>query len=326
MLSRVANCVYWLGRYLERSENYSRFIDVNFNLMLDLPPNVKEQWEPLIRATGDYQLYINQYENFDRQTAIYFLAFDDNNPNSLCMSITKARENARIARDYLTKESWEKLNEIYLFVKEGMKNEIWKKDDSAEFFRDVKYGIQLLYGIADNSVARTEGWYISHLGQYLERADKTSRILDVKYHILLPSVDEVGSPLDFLHWTALLKSVSGFSTYRRFYGKIDPVRVVELLVLDKYFPRSIFFCLTNAEICLKKLSGTTGKGYSNSAEKKLGALQSKLEYEDVDDVISYGLHEYLDSLQIEINHISDAIHDNFFKIKQEFTSQKNIQE
>ncbi len=215
---------------------------------------------------------------------------------------------------------------MYLFVKEGAQNEVWKREDSTRFFMDVKYSIQLLYGIADNSVARTDGWYFSHLGQYLERADKTSRILDVKYHILLPSVDEVGSPLDFLHWTALLKSVSGFNIYRRFYGRIDPVRIVELLVLNKYFPRSIFFCLTNAEICLRKLSGTSGKGYSNTAEKKLGALQSRLEYQDVNDVINEGLHEYLDGLQVEINKISDSIHDNFFTLNKTFVNQHNSQE
>ena len=326
MLSRVANSVYWLGRYLERSENYSRFIDVNFNLMLDLPPNVKEQWEPLIRATGDYDLYTSHYESFDRETAIYFLAFDKHNPNSLISSVTNARENARMVREILTKESWEKLNELYLFVKDGADKETWKSEGAVRFFTDVKYGIQLLYGIADNSVARTEGWYFSHLGQYLERADKTSRILDVKYHILLPSADEVGSPLDFLHWTALLKSVSGFNIYRRFYGKIEPFHIVELLVLNKYFPRSVFFCLTNAETCLRTISGTSGKGYSNSSEKSLGALQSQLEYQDVNDVISSGLHEYLDGLQIKINKISDTIHDNFFKLNSTFTNQKNIQE
>jgi uncharacterized alpha-E superfamily protein len=326
MLSRVANSVYWLGRYLERSENYSRFIDVNFNLMADLPPDVKEQWEPLIRATGDYSLYINNYDNFNREDAIYFLAFDENNPNSLVMSVSRARENARVVRENLTKESWEKLNEIYLFVKEGADKQLWKKEDCSQFFKDVKYGIQLLYGIAENSVARTDPWYFIRLGQYLERADKTSRILDVKYHILLPSVEEVGSQLDFLHWTALLKSVSGYNFYRRFYGKIEPVNIVELLVLNKYFPRSVFFCLTHAENCLRTLSGTTEKGYTNTAEKALGALQSRLEYQDVNEVISSGLHEYLDALQVKINNISDAIHDNFFKLIPNSMNQHNLQE
>jgi len=326
MLSRVANSIYWLGRYLERSENYSRFIDVNFNLMLDLPPNVEEQWEPLIKATGDYDNYTSLFDNFERKHAIYFLAFDNRNPNSLLSSISNARENARIIRENLSTESWEKLNELYHFVNHGAANEVWKQPDPTSFFSGVKYKIQVLYGIADNSVARTQGWYFSHLGQFLERADKTSRILDVKYHILLPSVDEVGSPLDFLHWSALLKSVSGFNVYRRLVGKIDPVGIVNFLVLNKYFPRSVFFCLTEAEICLRKISGTSGKGYNNPAEKTLGALQSQLEYEDVNDVIRIGLHEYLNDLQIKINRVSDAIQEHFFNLKDHNTIQNSLQE
>ncbi|MDZ7693724.1 MAG: alpha-E domain-containing protein [Balneolaceae bacterium] len=314
MLSRVANSIYWLGRYLERSENYARFIDVNYNLTLDLPPDTKEQWRPLVTVTGDIDLYTQNYHDFDRHNAIYFLAFDENNPNSLFSSISKARENARTVREKLTKESWEKLNETYLFVKDGAQNEIWKQEDPREFFQDMKYKIQLLYGIEDNSVARTEEWYFRQLGQFLERADKTSRILDVKYHILLPSPDEIGSTLDILQWMALLKSVSAFNTYRRVHGNIEPSGVVEFLVLNKYFPRSIFFCLSEAEQCLYKISDSSGKGFNNSAEKKIGSLRSQLEYHDVSDVINYGLHEYLDELQLNINEISNAIHENFFSV------------
>ncbi|SEJ40739.1 Uncharacterized conserved protein, Alpha-E superfamily [Cyclobacterium xiamenense] len=321
MLSRVANSIYWLGRYLERAENYARFIDVNFNLMLDLPGDLKEQWEPLILATGDKALYQAKNQNYDMQEVIYFLAFDADNPNSLISSVSKARENARMIRENLTKETWEKLNETYHFVKRGSEGKVWKKEDPRVFFESVKSQILLLYGIADSTVARTEGWYFRQLGQYLERADKTSRILDVKYHILLPSPKEVGSPLDFLHWMALLKSVTAFNTYRRLYGTIDPSGVVEFLVLNQYFPRSVFFCLREAEQSLFKISGTNGSGFSNRAEKSMGELRSKLEFDDVNDIISTGLHEYLEHLQVKINHISNQINDNYFQIKDNFVSQ-----
>lgn len=321
MLSRVANSIYWLGRYLERAENYARFIDVNFNLMLDLPGDLKEQWEPLVMATGDKALYQSSNQSYDMQEVIYFLAFNEENPNSLISSISKARENARMVRENLSKETWEKLNETYHFVKKASENKTWKKEDPRSFFESVKSQILLLYGIADSTVARTEGWYFRQLGQYLERADKTSRILDVKYHILLPSPKEVGSPLDFLHWMALLKSVTAFNTYRRLYGNIDPSGVVEFLVLNKYFPRSVFFCLKEAEQSLFKISGTNGYGYSNSAEKSMGELRSKLEFDDVNDIIATGLHEYLEHLQVKINHISNQINDNYFQIKDNFVSQ-----
>lgn len=321
MLSRVANSIYWLGRYLERAENYARFIDVNFNLMLDLPGDLKEQWEPLIMATGDHELYAAKNSTYGMQEVIYFLAFDLENPNSLISSVTNARENARIIRENLTKETWEKLNETYHFVKRGSESKEWKKEDPRVFFESVKCQILLLYGLADSTVARTEAWYFRQLGQYLERADKTSRILDVKYHILLPSPQEIGSPLDFLHWMALLKSVSAFNTYRRLYGNINPSGVVEFLVLNKYFPRSVFFCLKEAEQCLFKISGSNGTGYSNSAEKTMGELRSRLEYDDVNDIISVGLHEYLESLQNKLNNISQKINDNYFQIKDNFASQ-----
>jgi len=326
MLSRVANSIYWLGRYLERAENYARFINVNFNLMLDLPPDLKEQWEPLIMATGDHEHYKLRNSRYNMQEVIYFLAFDHSNPNSIISSISKARENARMIRENLTKETWEKLNETYHFVNKASDEKIWKKDDPRDFFEDVKSRILLLYGLADNTVARTEGWYFRQLGQYLERADKTSRILDVKYHILLPSANEVGSPLDFLHWMALLKSVTAFNTYRRLYGNISPSGVVEFLLLNKYFPRSVFFCLKEAEQCLYKISGANGDGYSNSAEKAMGELRSKLEFDDVNDIISSGLHEYIGHLQTKINNISNKINDNYFQIKDNFASQTMGQE
>lgn len=327
MLSRVANSIYWLGRYLERAENYARFIDVNFNLMLDLPSDLKEQWEPLITATGDGELYRSRHhDRFEMKEVIHFLAFDLENPNSIISSITHARENARIIRENLTKETWEKLNETYHFVKRGAEKKEWTKTDPRAFFESVKCQILLLYGLADNTVARTEGWYFRQLGQFLERADKNSRILDVKYHILLPSPQEIGSPLDFLHWMALLKSVTGFNTYRRLYGNIDPSMVVEFLVLNKYFPRSVFFCLKEAEQCLYKISGSNGSGFSNSAEKSMGELRSKLEFDDVNDVISGGLHEYLEKLLIKINHISNEINNNYFQIRDNFVSQIMEQE
>lgn len=325
MLSRVADSIYWLGRYLERSENYARFIDVNFNLMLDLPPDKKEQWKPLVTATGDLDLYVNKYNKFDRYNAIYFLGFDNENPNSLLSCISSARENARTVREKLTKESWEKLNEAYLYVQDGRRRKIWEKEDPRAFFTEVKYSIQLLYGIEDSSVARTEEWYFRQLGQFLERADKTSRILDVKYHVLLPSPEEVGSTIDILQWMSLLKSVSGFNTYRRIFGAINPSGVVDFLVLNQYFPRSIFYCLAEAEKCLYKISDSSGLGFSNSAEKALGALRSQLEYYDVSDVIDFGLHEFLDNLQLRINEISDEIHQNFFKIDNGVTIQQNEQ-
>ncbi|QDH80968.1 alpha-E domain-containing protein [Echinicola soli] len=316
MLSRVANSIYWLGRYLERAENYARFIDVNFNLMLDLPPGMKAQWEPLILATGDLELYSKTHEDFDRRSVIHFMTLDKSNPNSILSTVTYARENARIIRENLSKETWEKINELYHVLNQTTERKIWDKKDPRSFFEHIKHSTQLLYGLADSTVARTEGWYFRTLGMYLERADKTSRILDVKYHMLLPTPQEVGSPLDFLHWTALLKSVSAFNTYRRMYGIIDAGGVLEFLIFNRQFPRSVYFCLKEAEDCLHMISDSKTHEFKNGAEKELGALRSKLAFSDINDIINGGLHESIDEIQQKINIISTEIQLNFFQIRQ----------
>ncbi|MFT7231847.1 MAG: putative alpha-E superfamily protein [Cyclobacteriaceae bacterium] len=325
MLSRVANSLFWLGRYTERAENYARFIDVNFNLSLDLPPGLKEQWEPLVTTTGDREAYLKLYSDFSRENVIKFLAFDDKNPNCIYSCISIARENARIIRDSISKETWEVLNELYYYVGSLKKSRVWKKEDPKDYFKQIKYKLQLLNGIAYDTTPRTQWWYFSKMGQFLERADKTSRILDVKYHFLLPSVEEVGSPLDFLHWTALLKSVSGFNAYRKFYGQIKASSIVEYLVLNRYFPRSVLFCLIEVEKCLHEISESK-TGFSNPAEKAIGNLRADLEYADINDVFGLGLHEYLDNLQVRVDEISDAIFHQYFKIKPNYISQSQSQE
>ena len=326
MLSRVANTLFWLGRYLERAENYSRFIDVNFNLCIDLPPGMKEQWKPLISATGDHDAYVSKLgDDFGRHNAIYFLTFDETNPNAIISTIAQARENARMVRESIPKESWESLNELHYYVQDAKKKKVWKNEDPHSFFEFVKNQIHRFNGIASSNAPRTQAWYFTKIGKQLERADKTSRILDVKYHYLLPSVDEVGSPLDFLHWTALLKSVSAFNAYKHLYQKIDPANIVEYLTLNRYFPRSIFFCLMEVEDALHEISGSK-RGYSNPPEKAIGAIRSKLEYTDVNDILQGGLHEFLDEVQIGLNGISTTMHDQFFRIQPNFTPQFQNQE
>ncbi len=320
MLSRVADSLYWLGRYLERAENYARFLDVNFNLSLDLPPGVKEQWEPLLIATEDIKAYDERYENYSRENAIFFLAFDKENQNSIISSIQFARENARVVRENISKEVWEALNDLYHYVNNASHRKIWEKGNPQDFFISTKQRVELIYGIGYSSAIRGDGWYFGQIGQCLERSDKTSRILDVKYHMLLPSIKEVGSPLDFLQWAALLKSVSGYNAYRRYYGKIEPASVVEYLVLNQHFPRSVYYCIKEAENCLRFIRGNRDGGY-NDAERAIGNLRSDLEFSNIQEIISYGLHEYLDELQIKINTISDKIYDQYFKIQPNFSQQ-----
>lgn len=314
MLGRVANTIYWMHRYLERAENYARFVDVNFNLSLELPPDQTAQWKPLVMITGDWDLYATQYKEVRKSTVIHFLAFDDKNPNSIVNCVMNARENARALRPEITKEVWEQVNALYYLVKKAAEKKKHTNESLTDFFTDVKKGIQLVYGMYDATISRNEGWIFSNIGQAIERTDKTSRVLDAKYHLLLEKPTLVGNTQDLIQWAALLKSVSAYDMYRKKHGKLTPATIAEFLILDTEFPRSILHCLIRLERSLNVLSGSA-VGYSNPAQKKVGSLKSNLEYAAIDDIIASGMHEYLDDLQGKLNDISTAIYDSFFSIE-----------
>jgi len=305
-----------MNRYLERAENYARFMDVNFNLSLESAPDAVQQWKPLVVITGDWPLYESLYEKVEKEKVIYFLGFDPKNPNSVYNSICHARENARAIRPELTKEVWEQINTLYYFVKKGLEKKRWKESDPRLFFKIVKEGCQLLYGIFAISISRNDGWHFGKIGQLIERADKTSRVLDVKYHILLSSTQSVGSQFDLSQWAALLKSVSAFDMYRKKYGKLTALNISEFLILDTVFPRSMNFCLIEAEKSLKAITGNE-TGFSNTAEKQLGKLKAQLEFADINDIFESGLHEYVDGFQKKLNGVSTAVYDSFFANERE---------
>ncbi|MFL1895241.1 alpha-E domain-containing protein [Aquimarina sp. 2-A2] len=314
MLGRVANTMFWMNRYIERAENYARFMDVNYNLSLELPPDESEQWKPLVVTTGDWEVYESLYGKVDKNKVIFFLGFDQNNPNSIYNCILNARENARAIRPEITKEVWEQINYLYFLVKDGLEKKRYNSKNLRSFFNEIKNGCQLLYGMFDTTLSRSDGWHFGKLGQVIERADKTSRVLDVKYHILLSSPKEVGSSLDLIQWAALLKSVSAYDMYRKKYGKLTAPTIAEFLILDKEFPRSMLACLVSAEKSLKRLS-VSNEGFKNSAQKQIGLLKSQLEYSDINDIIEKGMHEYLDNFQRKLNAISAAIYESFFSIE-----------
>lgn len=311
MLSRVADSIYWMSRYLERAENYARFMDVNYNLSLEMHPDVSEQWKPLVVTTGDWELYEELHGAVDKKKIIFFLGFDPNNSNSIISCINNARENARAIRPEITKEVWERVNGLYYKMKVGGEKQIWMKKDPRKFFIEVKETCQMLAGIYDTTISRTEGWHFGKLGQFIERADKTSRVLDVKYHMLLPDVKAVGTPTDLVQWSALLKSVSAYDMYRKKYGKINSSSVCEFLIFDKNFPRSIMNCVKQAYDSLDTISGHDGD-FIDVANKELGMLKAHLEYTDITEVLTGGLHEFLDDIQQKLNKVSSAIFETFF--------------
>ncbi len=314
MLSRVADSIYWMARYVERVANLARIIDVNFTMLLDLPDGADSSWQPLVDSTGDREIYAERFGAATRDNAIQFLTFDRDYPNSILSSVERARENARSVRETISSGMWEQLNQFYYMVNEAAVSK-QVLDAPSEFFRQVGLASHLFQGITDGTMSHGEGWHFTQLGRMLERADKTSRLLDVKYRVLMPTFQGSGSPIDDMQWTAVLKSVSGFEMYRKRHQVISPTRVIDFLILDRQFPRAIQFCLTAAESSLCAISGTTTGSYSNLAEQRIGQLRSELAYSTIDDIIESDLHNFLDSLQSAINEIDDAIYETFIDMR-----------
>src|SRR5580765_4184609 len=323
MLSRVAESIYWMSRYIERAENVARFIDVNLQLMLDSPPGENQQWQPLVNTTGDHVDFEKRYGAATQQDVLHFLTFDPENPNSILSCLRVARENARTVREVISSEMWLQLNKFYLMVNSAAENP--KALDSLhEFFNEVKNGSHLFTGVAAATMTHGEAWHFARLGRTLERADKTSRILDVKYFILLRSVEDVGTPFDDVQWAAVLRSASAFEMYRKRHGRISPKGVVEFLLLDAEFPRAIQWCLLAARDSLHAISGTPLGTFRYGPEKLLGQLCSDLSYASVDEIVGQGLHEYVDELQSKVNQAGTGIHETFFAFKTPSATKKPV--
>ncbi|QPJ62835.1 MAG: alpha-E domain-containing protein [Candidatus Nitronauta litoralis] len=317
MLSRVANALYWMNRYLERAENTARIIESQLHMLLDLPSMRKDPnaWKPLVDITGDAKYFTENIGDYTRENVIFFHTFDNKYPHSITSCLTAARENARSVREIIPSEMWEKINNLYLGIAEpGADEEAGRSPH--KFYYDIKMSCHLIIGIAYSTMAHGEAWHFSQLGRYLERADKTSRILDVKYFIILPRVDYVGSSLDNVQWTALLKSTSSLEMYRKRFNLISSNNIVDFLIFDRVFPRSVLYCINHAEQSLSKIYGASDElSSSSSLYRLMGKLKGKVNYSHIDEVMDIGLHQFLDGIQYDLNTVGEEIHENFFALK-----------
>jgi uncharacterized alpha-E superfamily protein len=312
MLSRVANSLYWMFRYIERAENIARIVDVNLQLLLDLrdlnEKRLAEHWLPIVQTTGDEKLFFDLHQKATAQNVTEFLVFQLENPNSIVSSICQARENARMVRDQITLELWEELNRLYWFVKTPVARQVWK-DSPSEFFQQIKAGSLHIIGLTDATLIHNEGWWFAQVGKFLERADKTSRILDLRYEDL----PEKGAPRevsqeDALEWSAILRSCSAWDAYKTIHGaEVSPLLVAEFLLLNEDFPRSVRFCLSELNHALRRISGVAEGRFCNDAEKLAGRLVAELQFSTIDEIFEAGLHGYLDGLQAKLNDIGAAL-------------------
>lgn len=318
MLSRVANSIYWMNRYLERADNVARFIRVNAHLVLDLGLERDEsRWAPFIYASGDQEAFYDRYDKTDEKTVLYFLTFDEQNPNSIVSCVECARSNARTVREHIPSEIWETLNELYHFAHKHRRKP--RIDDLQGFYEHFQRTGHLITGYAEDMMAHREAWHFARMGRMLERGDKTARLLDVKVFFILSNASQDRQTYDALEWGALLRSVNATEMYRKEHHTYDPRSVAGFLISNPLMPRSITYCVHVASRSLNSIVGT--QDTSTPAQEEMAALVQWLDQRDVHEVMSSGLHAFIDHFQRKLNRLDEAIHQSFF-VQQEALVEK----
>lgn len=304
MLARVADRIFWMSRQMERAENMARILGVTSNLVLLDSGDLQEQnlLAPL-SITETEAAYKERHDKLTLPALIEFMALDENNPSSIYSCLKWARENAHAVRWQITSEMWETLNATWIEMRAIPRGRVTGAG-ATQFFDWVKERSHLFRGVTYGTIVRGEAFNFSRLGTFLERADNTARILDVKYHILLPSVEDVGGALDYYQWTALLRSVSAYETYRQLYrDQIFPIKVAQLLILERRMPRSLAGCF---ELIIEAMDRIRGQG-GQSAKRLAYELHARLSYADIEEVFQSGLHEYLTEVLADIGELGSRV-------------------
>ena len=311
MLSRIAESLFWMARYMERAEDTSRILDVNYHMLLEQSQQTyKLRWEPLVNISGEQERFFKLFTHATTQTVFEFLAFHEENPNSITQCIYHARENARTIRDRISREMWQDINGLYLMVSKTRPEEEFIVGPH-RFCSTIKFGSHRFHGVSDDTLPHDEGWHFLQLGRALERAEMTARIVDVEYHNLLESTP--GEAPDNHQWMAVLKSVAAYEIYRRqYHSRIDPERVAELLILHPQHPRSIRFSIATIQSSLRAISGSGQGSYSNEAERLTGKLHESLMYDRIEEIFERGLHTFLTGLQATCRQIGHQIARTYF--------------
>ena len=315
MLSRVADSCFWLSRYLERAETNARILDVNVQLVLDQEalssPDIGLLWQPILDTLEDRERFQKIHGAITGDAVMDFATFEKSNPDSILSCITLARENARTVREQISSEMWEQINRLYLYLR-GPSARASHRESPIGFYRALVDNLHAFQGVTDATMTHGEGWHFLQAGKFIERADSTSRVLDFKYHVLLPKGEEVGGHVDLTQWLAVLRSCSAMEAYFKLSrGRVTSWDVAEFLILHDSFPRSIRFCVDTLDFTLHRITGTDRVHFGNEAERLSGMLRSNLDFTTIDSIFQIGLHQYLNETQIRLNGISNALGDAY---------------
>jgi len=306
MLSRVAEHLYWMARYVERAENTARVVGVNANLLLDLPRGIAPGWKPLIDVTGANAIFEERYKEYGERQVVKFLLGDRDYDGSVMSCLWAARENCRTVRDILPRQAWEMLNELYIHAGENLQSGLTKRGRH-DYLRRTIRGSQLLTGMLGAIMSRDEGYQFLRLGRHIERADMTTRLIDVRSADLLPGDVTDLRPFDTIQWVSVLNSLSAYQMYRRhMHVQVTRKDVLKFLLKNQLFPRAVFYCVDAVEEGIGALK-------NNSAPlKAVRAVATKLQRTRVDRLQQDALHAFVDEFQLGIIGVHNAIAATYF--------------
>ncbi len=310
LLARYADCIFWLARYVERAENLARILDVNETFSRDSRGG--QNWRSIIQLNSDEERFFAGGRKISAQSVVEFYVVDAENPTSIVSAIHSARENARTLRPLISTEMWVQLNIFHNHLASiGVADLVPGR--LAALFTTIKEACQTHTGITEGTFFRDQGWYFYQLGRYIERADQTTRLLDIKYHLLLPEIADVGSPTDVSQWNALLRSAAGYHAYRRLHAaSTTPARVAGFLLLNQAFPRSVHHCVREVGRLLGDVKSRYSLRGGNDAAEELDRLRAVLGTLTITVILSEGLHEFLDLIQQQLIAVSRDLSIAFF--------------
>lgn len=306
MLSRVADNIYWMSRYLERAENTARLVNVHAHLLLDLPRKVALGWAPLINITGNARLFAELYTDDTERNVVRFLIGDSNNPGSIIASLRQARENVRTIRDFIPREAWEQINELFLATRSQLPTGL-STNRRYDYLRSIILGTEQIVGLLAGTMAHDDGYDFLRVGRHLERAEMTTRIVDVSSANLLPGQPEDLTPFENIQWMSVLKSMSGYQMYRRqTQGPVRRPDVLRFLFQDHQFPRAFYHCLGEVEMCLKRLPR------HDAPLRHVVRLERMVAEAKPAKLSQQELHKFIDDLQLELATIHDHVAATYF--------------
>ncbi|WP_422372989.1 alpha-E domain-containing protein [Hoeflea sp.] len=305
MLGRTANGLFWMFRYIERAENTARLIDAGLRMSLTRMEGQEEDWDSVLRSAGVHANYLQQHDEVTSADAINFLLRDKSNPSSVVSAIEAARNNGRMVRTALTREAWESINECYLMLKSRYSRRVPNADLPA-VIDEIKQRTGLIRGAFHGTMLRNELFNFARIGTFIERADNTSRILDVKYYVLLPSVSHVGSSLDNVQWESILRSVSAHRSYGWVYDDdYKPSNIADFLILNGRMPRSLAYCYDKINSNLGYLEREYGTRHP--AHETAASTLAMLRSGEIQAIMDSGLHEFLEGFIGQNNRVAAEI-------------------